>query len=206
MNRAASFSGREKNGVRLYMIFSLLKRAAAVLVLASLVIYAASQTGFVQKKVFYPYEYDYIVSEYAAARRLDEALVAGVIFSESRFRYAAESSRGAVGLMQIMPQTAEWIAEQVKFIGFTPEDLLDPETNIRFGTWYLASLREEFDDNEVLMLAAYNAGRGNVKSWMKAYNWTMDFNDIEQIPYKETREYVAKVLKSKQQYRKLYGI
>jgi soluble lytic murein transglycosylase len=108
--------------------------------------------------------------------------------------------------MQIMPQTAEWIAEQVKFIGFTPEDLLDPETNIRFGTWYLASLREEFDDNEVLMLAAYNAGRGNVKSWMKAYNWTMDFNDIEQIPYKETREYVAKVLKSKQQYRKLYGI
>ncbi len=168
--------------------------------------YAALETDFVQKRVFYPYKYDALVSEYADLRHIDEALVAGVILSESHFRDAAQSHKGAVGLMQIMPQTAEWIASQIDFEDFKEEDLRDPETNIRFGTWYLASLKEEFEGNEVLMLAAYNAGRGNVKDWMGTYDWTMEFSDIEQIPYKETREYVAKVLKNKERYRKLYGI
>jgi len=106
--------------------------------------------------------------------------------------------------MQVMPETAEWIAQQIDEPSFSVEKLHDPDTNIRFGTWYLSSLQKEFCGNEVLMLAAYNAGRGNVHEWMDTYGWDMDFNDINQIPYQETREYVARVLKNKTKYRSLY--
>ena len=107
--------------------------------------------------------------------------------------------------MQMMPETAKWVAEQTDFEDFTLNYLEDPEVSIRLGTWYLASLKKEFNNNEVLVLAAYNGGRGNVKQWMRQYGWTMSFRDINQIPYQETREYVGKVLRSKQQYRELYS-
>lgn len=109
-----------------------------------------------------------------------------------------------MGLMQLMPETAKWIAQQMEDEDFTLAELEDPEINIRFGTWYLSSLHKEFEGNEVLMLAAYNAGRGNVKEWMEKYQWDMSFQDVKQIPFKETREYVTKVLKSKNKYKSLY--
>lgn len=195
-----------KNGVNVMNGYKTARRLVAVVCLLALLGYAAVQTSYVQKKLFYPYKYSELVSEYSELRRLDEALVASVILGESKFDDAALSHKGAVGLMQIMPQTAEWIASQIDYEPYTEDVLLDPEVNIRFGTWYLASLREEFNGNEVLMLAAYNAGRGNVKSWMEKYNWTMEFTDIDQIPYKETRQYVAGVLKNKSNYQRLYGM
>ncbi|MPN56149.1 Soluble lytic murein transglycosylase [bioreactor metagenome] len=107
--------------------------------------------------------------------------------------------------MQLMPETAQWIASQIEYPDFKLSDLEDPEVNIRFGTWYLQSLKKEFKGNEILMLAAYNGGRGNVKQWMQRYGWGMDFRDIDQIPFRETKEYVGKVLHSKQRYQDLYG-
>lgn len=195
----------KKNGV---MVLRAYARKVKVLFIAFLLIcvgaYVGFQSDWFQKKMIYPYPYQELVTEYASARKLDAALVAGVILSESNFKLQAQSHKGAMGLMQLMPDTANWIAEQIGDEQFALTDLHDPEINIRFGTWYLASLNKEFHGNEVLLLAAYNAGRGNVKGWMKEYSWDMSFTDIKQIPYKETREYVAKVLKSKQHYQKLY--
>jgi soluble lytic murein transglycosylase len=107
--------------------------------------------------------------------------------------------------MQLMPDTAAWIAKQLDDQDFSLERLHEPDMNIRYGTWYLSSLRDEFQGNEVLMLAAYNAGRGNVHEWMDTYGWTMDFSAVDEIPYEETKAYVASVLKNKKKYEALYG-
>lgn len=195
----------KKNGV---MVLRAYPRKIKVLFIAFLLLcvggYVGIQSDWFQKKMIYPYPYRELITEYASVRNLDSSLVAGVILSESNFKLQAQSHKGAMGLMQLMPDTANWIAEQIGDEEFALTDLHDPEINIRFGTWYLASLNKEFHGNEVLLLAAYNAGRGNVRGWMKEYSWDMSFVDIKQIPYKETREYVAKVLKSKQHYQKLY--
>ena len=82
--------------------------------------------------------------------------------------------------------------------------MYEPEKNIKYGTWYLASLNEEFFGNKVLVLAAYNAGRGNVHEWMEKYGWDENFSDYKQIPFPETREYVQKVLKYERKYKLLY--
>lgn len=194
-----------KNGVMVLRTYTKIKVFFIGVVVMCLIAYAALQSDFIQKKFFYPYPYKEFITEYAALRNLDSTLVAGVVLNESKFRLGAKSHKGAMGLMQLMPETAKWIAKQMEDDEFTINDLEDPEINIRFGTWYLASLNKEFKGNEILMLAAYNAGRGNVKEWMESNQWDMNFNDIEQIPYKETREYVAKVMKSKQCYKKLYA-
>jgi len=167
-------------------------------------IYLGVQSNWFQKKYVYPYPYQNAIEQYARAHSLETPLVAGVIMSESKFKDEVHSDTGAIGLMQVMPETAEWIAQQIDEPSFSVEKLHDPDTNIRFGTWYLSSLQKEFCGNEVLMLAAYNAGRGNVHEWMDTYGWDMDFKDINQIPYQETREYVARVLKNKTKYRSLY--
>lgn len=114
------------------------------------------------------------------------------------------SHRGAIGLMQLMPDTAEWIAGQLEDPSYSIEAIHEPERNIRYGIWYLSTLQREFDGNDVLALAAYNAGRGNVQSWIREYGWPADFHDIDAIPYQETREYVRKVLLTEHKYRSLY--
>jgi soluble lytic murein transglycosylase len=105
----------------------------------------------------------------------------------------------------MMPKTADWVAEQLRDEQFQLSDLDNPEVGIRFGTWYLASVKKEFANNEILALAAYNGGRGNVRQWMSQYGWQSDFHNIEQIPFEETREYVRRVLASKKRYYELYG-
>ena len=103
-----------------------------------------------------------------------------------------------------MPDTAEWIAGQIGDKSYNVESLHEPDRNIRYGTWYLAELQREFKGNDVLALAAYNAGRGNVKAWMDENNWSYSFHDIDAIPYKETRDYVRQVIGDRKKYRELY--
>lgn len=197
---------QEKSGVMRLSSYKKIKWQAFFwfLVCFSFICYVIFQSAWFQKEVFYPYPYRELVMDYAAEKKLDPFLVAGVILSESKFNFQARSHKGAMGLMQLMPETAKWIAQQMEDEDFTLAELEDPEINIRFGTWYLSSLHKEFEGNEVLMLAAYNAGRGNVKEWMEKYHWDMSFQDVKQIPFKETREYVTKVLKSKNKYKSLY--
>ncbi|MDF2636381.1 MAG: Lytic transglycosylase catalytic [Pelosinus sp.] len=180
-----------------------------VLVLSILILatigYGVYNTDWFQKKYVYPFPYQDIVYRYALERELDPFLVAGVIRTESKFNTQAMSPKGASGLMQMMPETAKWVAEQMEKPNFTIKQLENPETNISMGTWYLASLKKEFKGNEVLMLAAYNGGRGNVKQWMEQYGWTMSFNNAEKIPFGETKKYVDRVLYSKKRYQELYS-
>lgn len=169
--------------------------------------FAVMQVPAMQRAWIYPYPHREIVEAYAEQYRVDSALVAAVIKTESKFRSEAHSHRGAVGLMQLMPDTAAWIAEQVGDASYVPHSidaLRDPQRNIWYGIWYLHSLQQEFHGNDCLALAAYNAGRGNVREWMQKYDWDYDFADISAIPYVETREYVRRVLESRKHYEALY--
>jgi soluble lytic murein transglycosylase len=175
------------------------------IVILAIIGYGVYNTDWFQKKYIYPFPYQDIVYQYALERELDPFLVAGVIRAESKFDTKAVSPKGALGLMQMMPETAKWVAEQMERNDFTTAQLENPEINISMGTWYLASLKKEFKGNEVLMLAAYNGGRGNVKQWMGQYAWDMSFHDSKKIPFGETKKYVDRVLYSKKRYQELYG-
>ncbi len=167
-----------------------------------LLIFTLYQTDLISR-ILYPYPYKQTVQKYAYAYGVDPLMVISVIREESHFLPHSNSHKGAVGLMQLMPDTAKdvsaWLKEDYELV-----DLTKPEDNIRYGTWYLANLNKQFSGNAILMLAAYNAGIGRVNSWLQTS--PKDFNSyhIEDIPFKETRDYVAKVLNSYERYTELY--
>ena len=133
----------------------------------------------------------------------DAPLVFAVIREESGFKAESISPKGAVGLMQLTPSTAEYVASEL--LKEPAGDISDADTNIRYGTWYLAELEDEFNGNDVLALAAYNAGRGNVHDWIEKNHWRDNFSDVDKIPYAETRDYVKRVLHCREKYAELYG-
>lgn len=156
------------------------------------------------EKVFYPYPNQAIIEKYATQYGVDPLFVVSVIREESKFLSKSESHKGAKGLMQLMPSTAQSIAESLGDKTYSEEDLLNPEKNIQYGTWYLASLQKVYANNTTLVTAAYNGGRGHVQEWID--NGQIDPNNIrlQDIPFKETREYVGRVLKSYEKYNRLY--
>lgn len=156
-------------------------------------------------RVFRPLKYAGTITAHAENYDLPPDLVAAVIMQESGFDARARSGAGAVGLMQLTPDTAKGIAQYTGGARFVEEDLLDPEINIRYGCWYLRNLHEKFDDRGRgydLTLAAYNAGQGRVRDWI-------DHDDdgtltVSEIPYAETRSYVRHVNELRRDYRKAY--
>ena len=177
---------------------------ALFIFVVSLSAYFILQFEPVQRSYFYVYPYHDTVMKYASMYRVDSNLTAAVIKNESKFRREVHSHRGAVGLMQLMPDTAKWIAGQLGDTEYSEQGLHEPDRNIRYGTWYLSTLQKEFYGNDVLALAAYNAGRGNVQEWIKEKDWPKDFSDIDAIPFEETRDYVRQVLTDQKKYRELY--
>ena len=157
------------------------------------------------EKIIYPYPNQAIVEKYASQYGVDPLFVVSVIREESKFLHQSESHKGAKGLMQLMPTTAQAISESLGDKTYTEQDLLDPEKNIQYGTWYLASLQKVFDNNTTLVTAAYNGGRGHVQEWIKNGQLDPDNIRIQDIPFKETRDYVGRVLKSYEKYNKLYS-
>lgn len=151
----------------------------------------------------YPLEYREIIFQRAQEYGLDPYLVAAVIRAESRFHADATSAQGARGLMQIMPDTGQWAAAQMQ-IPYSADLLYDPDYNVRMGCWYLAELEKEFGDT-VLVLAAYNGGRTNVARWLEQRQWTGEHQTLSQIPFPETRQYVAAVMRNHQWYRWIYA-
>jgi soluble lytic murein transglycosylase len=145
-----------------------------------------------------PLRYDDIIRQQAAAKRLDPSLIAAVIYAESRFR-DQESHAGALGLMQITPQTADVIARLSGGTQFVTGDLSDPDINIRYGTYYLRYVLHRYDGNEVAALAAYNAGVHAADRWGGS-----DLN-LDGIAFPETRAYVEEVLQKRQEYRDKYA-
>ncbi|HHV62453.1 MAG TPA: lytic transglycosylase domain-containing protein [Firmicutes bacterium] len=163
----------------------------------------ASSPWFMRK--LYPVHYRDLVLKYAAENNIDPILLAAVIRTESHFCPSARSRRGALGLMQIMPETGRWVACELGMRDFNDNMLYDPETNIRIGSWYLASLAKEFGGDVTVVLAAYNAGRGNVRGWLEGNRWTGRLEHLDSVPFPETRTYVRRVLHVYKWYRRLYG-
>lgn len=139
----------------------------------------------------------------AAADHLDPALIAAVIYAETKFD-ARTSPTGARGLMQIEPETAAFIAANTGESSFRAEQLSNPSTNIAYGSWYLRFLLRHFDGRELPALAAYNAGVGNVDRWLAEARSAGRPFDAPAIPYPQTRAYVERVLVAEREYRETY--
>jgi soluble lytic murein transglycosylase len=153
-------------------------------------------------RIAYPLDFDDIVKKYALARGLNPHFVLGLICQESRFQSDIASNAGAVGLMQLMPPTAQRVARKLG-LSYSQGKLTDPEYNIALGTAYLAELFEEFAGDSVLVLAAYNAGDSAAQSWDEEFGGQSDVF-VEHIPYRETRIFVKRVLQHIAAYRRLY--
>jgi peptidoglycan lytic transglycosylase len=146
-------------------------------------------------RLWHPFRYREIVLGHARNYHLDPALLAAVIDTESKFDAGARSDRGAIGLMQLLPDTAEGIAERTGGSKFRVADLYNPEINVRYGAWYLRHLLDKYG-SERTALAAYNAGQRNVDSWL-AHGGTIEFG--------ETRHFVDRVESLKGTYRRDYS-
>jgi soluble lytic murein transglycosylase len=147
------------------------------------------------ERLRYPLAYDHIVVGHARNYELDPALLAAVIYQESKFDAGAKSSSGAIGLMQLLPATAKGIALNTGGSRFRVADLYDAEINVRYGAFYLRRLLAKYGDTR-LALAAYNAGQANVDSWRA---------EGKGIVFSETREYVDSVLELREVYADAYA-
>lgn len=151
-----------------------------------------------------PFPYRQAIEEQARNQHLNPYLVAAVVRVESGFRPVVVSRRGAIGLMQLMPSTGQWVAQQNGWRS-PPLDLSDPEFNLRVGTWYLRYLLTTFKGQPTLALAAYNGGIGNVQRWMAQGILSSQAPQLTAIPYPETRHFVRKVLWYEKVYHLMYG-
>jgi soluble lytic murein transglycosylase len=174
-------------------------RFLGLLIIAALAVSAAVAWTVREEPDFYlraryPLEYEHIIRGHAANHDLDPALLAAVVYVESRFDPNAKSAAGAIGLMQLLPETAKGIALRTGGEGFVVADLRDPEINVRYGSWYLDHLREKYGDMR-LALAAYHAGPGNVDHWREQGLG---------IPFPTTREYVEEIERLRPVYADAY--
>ena len=181
------------------------KKFFAIIFIICAGIYAFVNFPSTQKKVLYPFPYRAEIEKFSKTYQVDKFLAISVMKVESNFHENACSGSGAIGLMQLMPETADWIAYCLNEESPSIEEMHDCEKNIKYGIWYLAELEEEFFGNDILALAAYNAGRGNVQHWIQENGWKKNFSDVDAIPYDETRNYVKRVLQCREKYSELYG-
>jgi soluble lytic murein transglycosylase len=144
------------------------------------------------------------IRQQAAAKHLDPALIAAVIYAETKFD-PRPSSAGAQGLMQLLPSTAEFLAHLSGGVGFQTADLADPAVNIAYGSYYLRYLLNHYENNEMLAVAAYNAGLTNVDEWVAHARAEGGQLTETEIPFPQTREYVRRVLDAQRDYRATYA-
>jgi peptidoglycan lytic transglycosylase len=155
-------------------------------------------------KIYFVLNYGDQITAYSRANGVSSAMISAIVFTESRFNTEARSHKGALGLMQIMPSTGEWVAHQMDWKSFSKSDLLEPGKNLAVGIWYLAYLKRNFNHNEYLALASYNAGSRYVSEWLADGTWDGDKIKIEQIPFPETKKYVMRILFLRKIYHYLY--
>lgn len=185
------------------MVVSLHRRRGLLAFLLAAVLLAGMANMGIHwmKAVLYPRNYRAYVEKYCDAYSVDENLAYAVIHTESGFHSDAVSHMGACGLMQLMPETFEWLGSKLGADG--QEDIFDPETNIRYGIYFLSLLHDEFGD-ERLAIAAYHAGMGRVNQWLGDVMVSPDGRTLERIPFSDTEHYVRKVERAKRVYETLY--
>lgn len=179
----------------------IIKKANKMIVIFMLLvaIVAGGIVGVVMyNRLKYPICFENFVMQYSAEYSIEPSLVYAVILTESGFMQEAESVVGAVGLMQIMPDTAKFIAGELRYVDFSLEDLKNPQLNIEFGCYYLAYLFNKFDSLEEVLFA-YNAGEGNLLKFKKENG----VFDEEKISISETKNYIKKVKSAKAKYDKI---
>jgi soluble lytic murein transglycosylase len=183
-----------------------LRRLAALAVVAATVaILVTPEVKRIVRDLTLPLQYTSTIREQARAKHLPASLIAAVIYAETKFD-ARTSPTGALGLMQIEPATAEFLANRSGATSFSLADLAHPDTNIAYGAYYLRYLLNHYHGNETLALAAYNGGQTNVDGWVaQAHAAGVRFG-VAQIPFTETRAYVKKVEDAQHRYAKDYGL
>lgn len=180
-----------------------MKKAIKILMVIAFFTVVVFGGKIILKESLFPVKYSDYVIKYSKEYNVDPMLVLAVMKAESNFNENAQSKKDARGLMQITGDTGKWIAEQIGEKDFNIDMLKNPETSIKFGCWYLDNLMTEFGD-ENLVIAAYNAGRGNVQKWLDNEKYSNDGDNLSYIPFKETDKYVNKVNAYKNIYTSLY--
>lgn len=160
--------------------------------------------GIVLISTIYPTGYRGAIVKYSREYQIDPYLIASIINVESKYDKYAISHKEARGLMQIGPQTGEWASEVLGIDNYNEDILFDPDVNIRIGTWYVDRLFKEFDGNLDLVLAAYNAGSGNVSKWLENEEYCSDGRTLDNIPFKETEQYIIRMKNSYKVYSTVY--
>lgn len=160
------------------------------------------QAKWALEEAQHPLMYRSHIDGYAGEFGVDPALVAAVILRESSYNPRAESYLGARGLMQLMPETAEWVSGKLK-VAYDFDNMYDPETNIRFGCWFLGYLSGRFDGDPVKMAAGYHAGAGQVSAWLANPEYSQA-GELSVIPFKDTDSYVNKVMSAYDVYKRHY--
>ena len=185
------------------MFVFLNKMVKVILKIIVTVIIISIVIGLVISTVF-PIAYKDFINKYSQEFDVDPFLVAAIINVESKYNKTAISSKDARGLMQIGKTTGDWGATSIGIKDYTQDKLFEPEINIRVGTWYIKQLSKEFNGELQLILAAYNAGSGNVNKWLKDDDYSNNGKELISIPFKETDEYIEKVYFNYKIYKFLY--
>jgi soluble lytic murein transglycosylase len=180
-----------------------LGRVAGLVLAAVLVALVVLELGTAVRRLGLPLSQASVIRQQAAAEHLDPALIAAVIYAESKFD-PRPSAAGAQGLMQILPATAYFIAHRSGGSRFTASDLSTPSINVAYGSYYLRYLLDHYGGNEMLALAAYNGGVANVDSWVAHADAAGRTLTLAGIPFGETRAYVQRVLAAQRAYRTTY--
>ncbi|TDG01002.1 lytic transglycosylase domain-containing protein [Paenibacillus piri] len=180
------------------------KKRVFALFLAAFVIFMFLSSSMVGR-MLYPIRFEEDIKLNSEKYELDPFLIAAIIRVESNFKVDIESKKGAFGLMQLMPDTSEWIVEMGHFSPEYKQNLHNPKVSIQLGSWYLNWLHKQFKGNTVAVIAGYNAGQGNVNRWMQNNEWDGTLERTDAIPFGETRHYIQRVLYYYNKYHKLYA-
>ncbi len=207
MNSRSATVGARRSMTRHRAAVKRRRVAAATLigvgVLAALVALAMPLFRRAVNDLTLPLAYSDVIRQQAAEKHLDPALVAAVIYAETKFD-PRPSSAGAQGLMQILPQTAQFLARRSGATTFRVSDLATPQVNIAYGSYYLRYLLDRYGGEEMLALAAYNGGETNVDEWLAQARSDGRALSVDDIPFPQTRAYVGRVLQAQQDYRRTY--
>ena len=184
-------------------------KAMIIIIIALTIIFVLFKIVRIQNialKKIYPTKYNEYVEKYSKENNVDKYMIYAIIKAESNFKSDVKSNSNAIGLMQLLENTAVEMSNSVKQDEITEKSLYDPEMNIKLGISYYSYLLKHYRGNNILALTAYNAGMGNVDNWIKKGVIKSDGSDIENIPYKETNNYVRKILRDYKLYVKLYNV